>query len=323
MYSYHLNLKTKRYRARYILATRYQVPEVRLDNDTLSSYLRCIETIRPDNENVFPQIPMVFRGQANTQWPLSPTLFWRYKRWGGGQFKSLHEVEERVHRHFEMNAEIFGISREDEVKFQHTARHHGVPSSLLDVTYDPFFALWAASSDETLMNEDGAVFIIDCLADFDGWMVPPKGTARNKEFKTSECILLPHLEKPVVNHQRIAAQKSAFIRFNVSPLYKIFTSLEDWISDLEERRAEAEPDKGSLTAIKQNYHKVHTIGTMQPARVFKVVIPAKFKQNLNQWLMSLGGGEGKYFADADAVARELHSDRYMIPGRVSEFPRFR
>jgi FRG domain len=85
----------------------------------------------------------VYRGHSSTSWRLTST-FARHvtttPRFHGAAIEQL--VSRFVHGLASIgNRELIGKDRRTRLEF---ARHHGVPSPLIDVTRSPFIALWFA-----------------------------------------------------------------------------------------------------------------------------------------------------------------------------------
>ena len=118
---------------------------------TLTDYLNCIKEISYndpiDNKNIY----RCFRGQANKNWELIPSLF---RDNNLDEYKLLKESRRILWK--ELN--IFN-SLEQLTLLQ----HYGLPTRLLDVTMNPLVALYFAClpPKEEKVDVDGAVYIID------------------------------------------------------------------------------------------------------------------------------------------------------------------
>ena len=119
---------------------------------TVSDYLEYLSTLKTQNHlsrtvscNTF------FRGQANANWTLSPSLYRQ------GLFYSenllITEMQHICPREFT------GNRFHSLVKMQ----HFGMPTRLLDMTTNPLIALYFACESDEQTNEDGAVYIFPNL----------------------------------------------------------------------------------------------------------------------------------------------------------------
>jgi hypothetical protein len=114
---------------------------------------------------------LLFRSQARDEkaWPLLGKLARKFAPLFG-------HIQEESHRRVigeqirQSETEVIGQFRRQfdlkdwtEIEVLSYARHHGAPTTLLDWTTNPLFALWFSISDESSDNESGVVFALDYM----------------------------------------------------------------------------------------------------------------------------------------------------------------
>lgn len=204
---------------------------------TVSDYLEYLSTLKTQNHlsrtvscNTF------FRGQANANWTLSPSLYRQ------GLFYSenllITEMQHICPREFT------GNRFHSLVKMQ----HFGMPTRLLDMTTNPLIALYFACESDEQTNEDGAVYIfpnlpvswstdplvdliMDFIYDYSPQRVQLDEMLNQEKKKTDNAVyrsmpedinlLLHYLEipafavMPAKTNERIEAQEGAFFVFGM------------------------------------------------------------------------------------------------------------
>ena len=92
-----------------------------------------------------PGQPCVFRGQAQADWPLQPSIEragWDAATWPGKEDYVRSEFKRRAH-HYLLDLP----DKDDELGWLALMRHHGAPSRLLDWTKSPYVAAFFAALD--------------------------------------------------------------------------------------------------------------------------------------------------------------------------------
>ena len=95
----------------------------------------------------------VFRGEASRETKLSTSL----QRLGGG----FGEVEPHLLRNFRKYARAADVPEDSLWHWLAVAKHHGLPTRLLDWTYSPYVALHFATAYPSGYDHDGAIWMVD------------------------------------------------------------------------------------------------------------------------------------------------------------------
>jgi len=126
--------------------------------ESVSGFVEQVSELNEDaTHKLTPSVSSMtfYRGQANSEWPLSPKLY----------REGLFEKESVLISEFMRRApESFaGMSRFDTlVKMQ----HYGLPTRMLDTTQNPLVALFFACYDDPERESDGALYIFPSLPVF-------------------------------------------------------------------------------------------------------------------------------------------------------------
>ena len=89
-----------------------------------------------------------FRGQANTEWDIDPTLFRK-------EYKDLLDKEAKTIR------DEVAVSKMDVIPTVFKLRHYGTPTRICDLTVSPLSALFFSTEDRDQQNKDGVVYVFD------------------------------------------------------------------------------------------------------------------------------------------------------------------
>lgn len=165
-------------------------------------------------------------------------------------------------------------------------QHHGIPTRLVDVTYNPLTALWFACSDESLINEPGVLVgmavsdvpVIETVPFLPkqtwGGMEDPLGFDYSAALEKSAEDQMPFLVQPVVRDARMTAQEGLFITASVpeqpaaTPLWG-FPYQPNWtlLSLVREMRDMTFDIQGS------RWTSFGTLGIIIPPDVKKKILP--------------------------------------------------
>lgn len=119
---------------------------------SVAEYLTYLSTIKIENKTTYTvSCCTLFRGQANVEWQLSPSLY----RQGLFDAENLL-LTEMMHVRPD---EFLGNRFDSLVKMQ----HFGMPTRLLDTTTNPLVALYFACESEKQTNKDGVVYMFPNL----------------------------------------------------------------------------------------------------------------------------------------------------------------
>lgn len=101
----------------------------------------------------FPET-LFYRGQASTEFKLIPSI----GRFGKeGQEQILLQYEREIFEDFKRKYSMYtDVRPKNDMEFLFLAQHYGLPTRLLDWTYNPLIALYFACCSE--MNKDGVVY---------------------------------------------------------------------------------------------------------------------------------------------------------------------
>lgn len=138
----------------------------------------------------------LFRGQASSEWGLRPTL----DRYLDSLFivESREELAASLQNQFEREAAGLGVPRDLTARQREMlARHHGLPSPLLDWTRSPYVAAYFAFDEVKPSSTGGKISI---------WIFD-----RAQLWLTDEQDLLV-LDQDLIYSVRVVEQEAAFVR---------------------------------------------------------------------------------------------------------------
>lgn len=243
-----------------------------------------------------------FRGQANMDWKLSPSLYRK------GLFKSENLLLTEI-KHISPN-EMLENRFDTLVKMQ----HFGMPTRLLDMTTNPLVALYFACENDVEMDCDGAVYVfpnlpvswstdpfIELIMDF-VFDYYPENVCLDEMLKRTKIkysnvihrampddinLLLHYLTLPAFavmpakTNERIEAQDGTFFIFGMS-------LRERYVSN----------NIGNLGKV---YYNFDPVSIEKPGQIWKdakiIRVPASEKNIILEQLDILGINEKKLFPD--------------------------
>jgi len=145
-----------------------------------------------------------FRGQANSGWPLTPTIY-RYSDFKRYQ-AIIHERDLLKTRPLNSTPPLTHTSYE--VEWLMVCQHYEVPTRLLDWTSDILIALFFACSDKGEADKDGALFI--CNQD----NYPQFNLYHEKLIQEQELVFI----NTYIVNPRMRFQAGSFMLWGASPL---------------------------------------------------------------------------------------------------------
>ena len=111
---------------------------------SVADFLKYIEKIKVDNSCLNNEI--IFRGHANSNWSLEPSIFRKENK--GNEANFWNEIQLRNYDEIELCKTDFEILT--------VMQHYGLPTRLLDWTYNPLIALYLACCSN--FDKDGIVY---------------------------------------------------------------------------------------------------------------------------------------------------------------------
>lgn len=270
---------------------------------SVSEYLECLSKIKMEPKTTFSVgCFTLFRGQANANWLLSPSLY----------RQNLFEAENLLLteiKHICPNE--FGDNRFDSlVKMQ----HFGMPTRLLDVTTNPLVSLYFACESSEQSNEDGIVYIfpnmpvswsndllVDLVMDFVYDYFPRKMwldqmlDQSQKKYRNGSYRLMPDTidsllhyltvpafaVMPAKTNERVEAQDGAFFVFGMH---------------FSNREVSTNP--GTIGRVYYNFEPIEIDNVQQIWKKTETLrIPAAAKKGILNQLDILGINERKLFPD--------------------------
>ena len=251
----------------------------------VNSFLKWVKDVREvENEEriSFSQSIRYYRGQANKKWELKPSVF---RHPNVQEHKLLHQAELELWN----KMGTFRNYLDKLIYFQ----HYGLPTRLLDVTFNPLIALYMACDDEKERKHQGVVFVGYKGNEDSCKMTIPELTARflfTSPFQNFHIELEQFAKKheqeignfcqttliiPPINNPRIEMQNGAFI-----------------MSPLIEKANDCHLQTNSLD--KSGFFEDR-----------KALVPAFCKENILKELSELGINKGSIYRDTEKKLQSI------------------
>lgn len=219
-----------------------------IKTDSLKGLLNCCtENLGCTNKS------FVWRGEADSNWTPLPGLYRRLQKEGYDD----KEITEQLVYEYETDLlceangmGIYGKTGGNRKNCLETLQHFGAATRLLDVTMDPFIALWFSCQNGFSNDTEGAIYKYEIDA---GCFVWPEQISTWSTLTNNSLVGRPILYVPKMSNERIPAQSSAFL----------------------------------LTVIECNLEK-GTIFTQESELISikKIIYPAKLKSDLQKYLIT-------------------------------------
>ena len=241
----------------------------KLETRIILSINDLIEDVRPSQDET---IGRVYRGHRNGNWKLVPPLY-RISHLPilQGNWKSLWE---RLFREFKRRARPYVKEELSEFDWLVLARHHGLPTPVLDWTTNPLVALWFALYPHSEEASDSVVWKLGTSKTTISSGTIPKTDPEDNFGK----LIVPHVSS------RVVGQSSIFTLHGHPSASNPFIPIEDrW-----DKKAQDEADRN--------------IGWFT---LTKFVVPKKIKLELLAKLGCLDISPSAIYPDLDGVTREV------------------
>jgi len=237
--------------------------QLRLQTHSLAEYFSIIEAQPAGGRHLF-------RGQANAAWPLVPSIYRTHSIFVGRPAEQNYESQEWVgiHRFFDEGLPYLPNLKRGPINDRILAQHFGVPTRLLDWTYDPLVALFFAVEDRRV-SFDAAVFML----------LPDGGNMNPEHIRNANTYKAIAIDPPAID-RRIPAQKSVFTWHPYGPPNEPFVPIDQ------------RPDMGNQVSN----------GPGHSERGFaKITIPSAIRPLLRGQLMQMGIDRRNLFPGLDGV----------------------
>lgn len=168
--------------------------------DSVQLYIRYIlDEKKQDN------IDIIYRGHASTSWELKSSI---------GRTNYDPKVERQVFYQFKRQYYTYTDERpETDMEILFLAQHYGLPTRLLDWTYNPMIALYFACESEKHLEEDGHIYTYNLKKNdlFDSEGNPDMPKTLNEIFKMEKAKFVV----PNYTDVRYKNQKALFLLNNL------------------------------------------------------------------------------------------------------------
>ncbi len=229
----------------------------------------------------------VFRGEGSATNTLTTSL----QRLGG----PYPELERHLLRNFRKYAHRDAVSRESTWHWLALAKHHGLPTRLLDWSHSPYVALHFATEDPARSDEDGVVWAVDYVRASDALPPALRQVLADEGSNTFTAEMLDRAATSLAELDALA-EGEEFVVFYEPP------SLDDRITN----QFAAFSFMSSATA------SLDTWLATRADLVRRIEIPASLKREARDKLDQANVTERVLFPGLDGIARWLA--RHYAPG---------
>lgn len=229
----------------------------------------------------------IFRGEGLASNELTTSL----QRLGG----PYAELERHLLRNFRKYAHRDAVSRESTWHWLALAKHHGLPTRLLDWSHSPYVALHFATESAALLGEDGVVWAVDYVQA--STQLPPalRQVLADEGSNTFTAEMIDRAATSLAELDALARDEDFVVFYEPPSLDERITNQFAAFSFMSS--AEARLD--------------HWL-ERRPALVRRVVIPAALKREARDKLDQANVTERVLFPGLDGIARWLA--RHYSPG---------
>ena len=231
----------------------------------------------------------VFRGEGRASNELTTSL----QRLGG----PYPELERHLLRNFRKYAHRDAVQRESTWHWLALAKHHGLPTRLLDWSHSPYVALHFATENAAVLDEDGIVWAVDYVRAATHLPAALRSVLDEEGSNTFTAEMIDRAATTLAALDGLADQSEEFIVFYEPP------SLDERITN----QFAAFSFMSSVQARADEWLGAH------PDLLRRVVIPAGLKREVRDKLDQANITERVLFPGLDGIARWL-ARHYSSPG---------
>lgn len=215
----------------------------------------------------------IFRGQSDASWPLVPSLYRTRPDIVGGTLEENFGVYEwsGISRFFDEALLYLPNIRRSPTDDRILAQHFGVPTRLLDWSFDPMIALFFAV-ERRQDNVDAAVY-----------MLLPSGMMDPESISNANMYPALAIRPPAID-RRIPAQKSVFTWHPYGPAAEPFVPI----------------DQRSDVGGKVTDHTEKPVGGFA-----KILVPKDIRQHIRHLLLEMGIDRRNLFPGLDGVGAHV------------------
>jgi len=246
---------------------------MRYDDKTINSVTELIDNLKNDIPSHSNHI--WFRGQANQEWKLIPTL--------GRKKKFSPEKENYLIKRFRQNAtQLVSYSHHSKWDWLLTMQHHGVPTRLLDWSENALIGLYFAVCEKP--KYDGAF-----------WILLPSLLNKNSNIEPNYSVDIPSFDDPILDN------------YSTSNLVRETTSHLDPIAVIVPRiNPRIQAQLGVFTLMHRDPKPIEEVGDGE--HIWRYIIPSGSKKNIIKELKILGINKFSLFPELSSIGEILREE---------------